>query len=345
MKRVLIIQEFIPHYRRPLYNLLAQYYDLTILHSLDNICNEDVLYKKVFLKRIKIGPFKFQKNYFKQIFQGYDFIIVMSDFHWPLNILGVFFHPKNTKYIYWGSWFTNKYFIDKLKVFFAKRADANIFYCENDRLAFYNSKVDRKKLFLANNTVEVIPRFNSSLSFQKQRILFVGTLDKRKELDVLIKAFELIIPKIETNIMLTIIGDGDCKNNLIQLTDELKINERVEFKGQINNTDTLRLYYSGAIASVSYGQAGLSVLQSLAFGVPFITKYNSISGGEKTNIIDGYNGFLCDGTIKDLSIKLLTLCENIDIARSMGQNAFNYYSENCTIEIMAKGFRDAINCT
>ena len=299
-KKVLIIQEHIPHYRKSLFNLLAIDYDLTIMHSSKVDFDEGCLYHKIFLEYIKIGPFKIQKQFFTHVFYGYDVIIAMSDFHWLLNTLGVFFHPPKTKYIFWGFWFTDKYYIDKLKVFFAKRADANIFYCEKDRQSFLIKRVDSKKLFLANNTVEVSKRINASLHFEKKRILFVGTLDKRKELNILIKAFKLIEPIIDKVIILTIIGDGICKNELMHLSQELNLTKRVEFKGQINNTDKLSLYYLDSFASVSYGQAGLSVLQSLAFGVPFITKVNAISGGEKTNIINNFNGFLCDGSVEDL---------------------------------------------
>ena len=342
-KKVLIIQEHIPHYRKSLFNLLAIDYDLTIMHSSKVDFDEGCLYHKIFLEYIKIGPFKIQKQFFTHVFYGYDVIIAMSDFHWLLNILGVFFHPPKTKYIFWGFWFTDKYFIDKSKVFFANRADANIFYCEKDRQSFLIKRVDSKKLFLANNTVEVSKRINASLHFEKKRILFVGTLDKRKELNILIKAFKLIEPIIDKVIILTIIGDGICKNELMHLSQELNLTKRVEFKGQINNTDKLSLFYLDSFASVSYGQAGLSVLQSLAFGVPFITKVNAISGGEKTNIINNFNGFLCDGSVEDLSNKILALCQNVDLAKAMGRNAYNYYSENCTIENMAKGFKEAIN--
>ena len=101
-------------------------------------------------------------------------------------------------------------------------------------------------------------------------------------------------------------------------------------------------YYAEAIVSVSFGQAGLAVLQSLAYGVPFITKRNAISGGEKTNIKDGFNGYFCEDNSEPLSQKILELCNDIQKARVLGQNAYNYYNEYCTIENMVQVFRDAI---
>ena len=67
-------------------------------------------------------------------------------------------------------------------------------------------------------------------------------------------------------------------------------------------------FYKFAYCSISYGQAGLSVLQAFAFGVPFLTTENAISGGEKHNIENGKNGFLVKGkkNFKKILIKFLT---------------------------------------
>ena len=49
-------------------------------------------------------------------------------------------------------------------------------------------------------------------------------------------------------------------------------------------------FYNRAIMSISLNQAGLSVLNSFAHGVPFVTMNNAASGGEKFNIVNNYNG-------------------------------------------------------
>ena len=120
-----------------------------------------------------------------------------------------------------------------------------------------------------------------------------------------------------------------------------KINEK-EMIGRINNTDELARYYENAIASISYGQAGLSVLQSFAYGVPYITCEDAISGGEHKNIVHKVNGLLFDNqySIEDAMHDLIL---DKDFALKLGKNAYNYYSKFCTIEEMAKGFHEAIN--
>ena len=91
------------------------------------------------------------------------------------------------------------------------------------------------------------------------------------------------------------------------------------------------------------GKAGLSVLQSFAYGVPYITKIDTISGGEANNIIDNYNGIVLDNSLFCLENELRKIMIDAEYAKELGKNAFDYYSEHCSINIMAKGFIKAIS--
>jgi len=341
--KVLILQNVIPHYRKALYNLLANDYELTIIHSGAKSVTKSDQYEEIILPARKIGPFYFQRGLIKNLYNGYDVIIAMCDFHWPEYFVPLFVRPKSIRFILWGSWLTKKYFADLLKVKFAKMADSNIYYCEQHKENFLARKVPENKAFVANNTFDAGFRIQCFINSDKCRVLFVGSLDERKENDILIRAFRNIKDKIQSNIFLSIVGEGAKMDSLVELVEVLGISEIVKFEGKITDTNILSTIYSEAVVSVSHGQAGLSVLQSLGYGVPFITKTNAISGGEKTNIIHGYNGYFCDGTLDDLENRLLELCNDLHKAREMGKNAFDYYSQNCTLEKMADGFKFAIN--
>lgn len=340
--KILILQNKILHYRKTLYNLLSQNYDVTILHSGYNSISENDIYKEIVVPVYRLGSFRIQKSVLKRTFSNeFDVIIAMADLYWINNFLALFIHHKKSKFIFWGSWFTGKYLIDRIKVFLAKKADANIFYTRNAKNSFATKGIKSQKLFTANNTFDVGDRIKSFKNPIKNKILFVGSFDRRKQLVVLIKSFKNILNSIDENINLVLIGDGDEKIEIEKLINNLNLKNRIILTGKINEPDRLREFYKEAIVSVSYGQAGLSVLQSLGFGVPFITHADAISGGEKYNIIHNKNGFFCKSQL-ELEDYLVQLCTNIDKARSMGENAYKYYSNNCTIEIMAQGFIDAI---
>jgi glycosyltransferase involved in cell wall biosynthesis len=317
------------------------YYDVTVLHS-GKASSQNEKYNEIIVPVKKVFVLNFQKGVLSEIKKNYSVIIAMSDLHWINSYIALFTRPKKVKFIWWGAWFTDKKIIDYLKVFFAKKANANIFYSKSHKDDFLKKGVSDSLLFVANNTFDVGARVKSYEEQNKNYILFVGTLNQRKQNDVLIEAFSRILYKIDKKISLIFIGKGEIFDDLKKIVSNYRIESRVIFNGEINDVEKLKTYYQKAIVSVSFGQAGLSVLQSLGYGVPFITSRNAISGGEKFNIIDGKNGFFCDNNVSDLEEKLLLMCTNNQLAQQMGKNAFDYYSENCTMENMVNGFVNAI---
>jgi len=343
MKKILILQNVIPHYRKPLYNELSRFYEVTVIHSGSRSVESTDLYHEIIIGAKRYGPFVIQSRVLKYVSgNDFDVIISMFDIRWVSNILAMLFCSKSAKFIWWGAWLTNSAVANAIRIYLSKGKYCSIFYTKEAKDQFIEAGVPEEKLFVANNTFHVPDRINCSGSEVKDRILFIGSLNKRKQVNVLLMAFGSIKEHIHSGIKLVIIGDGECLNELKKLARELFLADSVEFYGAINDPLTLQEFYKRAIVSVSYGQAGLGVLQSFAYGVPYITKQNAISGGEKTNIMDGVNGFIHLHNQKGLEGKLLLLCSDLAMAKALGQNAFNYYSEHCTIDNMVEGFRAAI---
>lgn len=227
----------------------------------------------------------------------------------------------------------------------SKKVDANIFYTQKSRIEFVKLGLNQKKTFVANNTFDVGKRIKSYENNIKNKILFVGSLDIRKQNDILVNAFANIQTKIADDIELIIIGEGNERERLLNIVENKNIKNKVRFVGKVIDTEILKDFYKEAIVSVSFGQAGLSVLQSLGYGVPFMTKENAISGGEKTNIINRENGIFCQDSQESLEYCLTEICNNIDFAKKLGEKAYFHYSEYCTIQNMNQGFLDAIENT
>jgi glycosyltransferase involved in cell wall biosynthesis len=195
---------------------------------------------------------------------------------------------------------------------------------------------------VANNTFDVGSRPKSYDNQLKNKILFVGSFDYRKRNDILVKAFSQILADIPNDIKLCFVGDGIEKEKIELLVSELGILSRVEFLGRVNDPEKLSEIYQEAIFTVSYGQAGLSVLQSLGFGVPYITSLKAISGGEISNIQQGLNGYFCDD-FNSFKMYMVKLINDLKLARLMGLQAYEYYSANCTVDNMVNGFDAALN--
>lgn len=346
MKKILIIYNYILHYRKPLFNKLCEKYDVTVIHSGSKTVNENDSYKEIITKVKQIGPFYFQSGIIKEVEKKkYDVIIALFDIRWVNTIISFYKYNKTSKFIWWGAWITDSNIANFLRLYLTKKADANIFYTNEARNDFIIRGINKSNLYVANNTFDVGPRVKSFENKIKNIILFVGSLDKRKQNDILIKAFSNIKNKISSEIKLIIVGDGLERKKLENLVLENNLNEYVSFEGKITNPEKLKEFYKQAIVSVSFGQAGLSVLQALGFGVPFLTKENAISGGEKSNIKHNQNSIFCKDQINSLENYLESICNNISFARKLGENAYNYYSNYCTIENMAQGFFDSIEET
>ena len=85
---------------------------------------------------------------------------------------------------------------------------------------------------------------------------------------------------------------------------------QLEYGIQNNDVKLLKKYYFKSFASISMGQSGLSVVQAILHGVPFICLKNCHSGGEIDNIINNETGFKCEN-----STTILKIIEEISLGK------------------------------
>ncbi|GHY02433.1 glycosyltransferase [Vibrio cholerae] len=347
-KKVLIGYNYILHYRKPFFNELAKHYDVTVLHSGEISVNENDDFSELIVPTRKLGPFFLQRKLIKECFsKEYDFVILLFDVRWVFTVLTLLLNKalfRNKKIILWGAWITKSNIANQVRMALSKMVYANVYYTAEARRDFVLLGLKPDNLYVANNTFDVENKSKSYEHDNKFRLLFVGSLDVRKNNIDLIEAYKNTLEHIPENITLTFVGDGKENEVLRSLVDRLGIADRVDFVGRLENPLELVQYYNEALVSISYGQAGLSVLQSLGFGVPFITHRDAISGGEKSNIKHGINGSFCDDRMA-LEKEIIKFANDDHLARNMGENAYNYYSRFCTIENMVQGFVDAIEHT
>jgi glycosyltransferase involved in cell wall biosynthesis len=139
-----------------------------------------------------------------------------------------------------------------------------------------------------------------------------------------------------------IIGDGPEKKYLYNLCEKLNIKNRVKFKGKILDEEILKEEFHKSLATIHPQQAGLSVLHSFSYGVPFITSRNSITGGEADNINNNFTGILYGGSIDQLKDIIIDIDSNPTKYHKMGFNAYKYYMSSRTMNNMVKNYYDSI---
>lgn len=125
--------------------------------------------------------------------------------------------------------------------------------------------------------------------------MYVGRLVKRKGVDYLIKAFAKLKNEIN-DVVLIIIGRGECRDELELLAKNLNIEDSVYFMGYVED-ELLPAYYLlcniCVVPSITYGMADpwvLVVNEAMYFGKPVIA--TDAVGAAFDMVKDGENGFM-----------------------------------------------------
>lgn len=351
--KVLLLQERFVSYRIPIYNIIAEKFDFTLAYTKKDkdIDIETLPFKSKLLSFRSLKGFKYM-NHFRKLCNNYDVVITLPHFRCINFCLVPFYWGRKYKTITWSigvrASYKRKYnikekmrFSDKLYERVMKAADANIFYTKEPIEKWVKRGHDRNKFFVAHNTVEVLKTYKETN--ERDSILFVGTLYKEKGLDVLIRVYSDVYCKYKTNDFpsLDIIGEGNEKKEMEELAKSLPASEKIHFHGAIFDEKVLSDFFGKAVICISPNQAGLSVLKSMGYGVPYATHVDAITGGEILNISDRKNGFLYK-SINELKEIIESTYTNKNNLKKMGKSAHEYYFNHTTPQNMAQGVIDAI---
>ena len=340
--KVLILYNKIFHYRVPIWNLLAEKCDLTISFS-EGQLPEGMQrnFKTFYIPYKKFGPFVWHKANIRKIASHFDVVLAYGDIMWLKYMFLPWF--SNIKVAYWtiGVTTSNGYDTkpqkDFLFRFFYKRAKALVFYSDNPIAKYVNHGFKRESLFVANNTVEVL---ETNFPVKNNYIVFIGTLHKRKGLNLLLDTYLTL--KVKCNLpKLVIVGNGPEYESTSKWINDNNMNELIEMKGNIIDPEIKANILSHALACISPKQAGLSVLECMGYGVPFVTTKDAITGGEKFNIHNNVDGIVMDNE-QQLKDVVLDIAQSPEKYIQMGKKAKEYYQVNRMPIQMAEGLWQAI---
>ena len=152
-----------------------------------------------------------------------------------------------------------------------------------------------RRIYYPERDVEVIRGVLERLGVFHNFILFVGSLEPRKNLKTLLQAYATYVTRHAGEELLVIAGGkGWLNDDLSQVAAELGIAQRVKFLGYVQEAD-LRVLYSAAKLFVYpsiYEGFGLPPLEAMACGAPVITSNTSALPevvGDAALLIDPHN--------------------------------------------------------
>lgn len=153
-----------------------------------------------------------------------------------------------------------------------------------------------------------------------KKILHVGRLGYEKNVDVIIKAFARIA-QANSELQLVIAGDGPAKNDLMKMTVNMKISDRVIFLGMVKRELLCKVYKDADVfvTTSTMETQGMVVLEAMACGLPVVgVKRYALPDLVK----NGENGYVVKpGDEKMLADRILKIMNDGVLMEKMGNNS------------------------
>lgn len=211
-----------------------------------------------------------------------------------------------------------------------------------------------RKLFNLNNPFVVIPNgIDLEVPDQAQPdskypeweemdyLLFLGRIDRKKGLDILLPAFAKVTEKYP-DLKLVIAGpDNEGYGETIRnIANTLGISHALYFPGMLEGAAKWHAYQKArGFVLTSYSENfGMTVAEAMACLCPVVIS-DKVALAEF--IRDADAGYICTTTIESASIQLLNLLENPELAREKAQKARSIAAESFDIYQVARQFLQA----
>lgn len=182
-------------------------------------------------------------------------------------------------------------------------------------------------------------------SLPPRDILYVGRLVAEKKPQLLLEAFIRVMHELPADACLKFVGAGPQQSLLQKMAADRGVEKRVLFRGHVGGYDDIRKEYQSALVSVSPGYIGLSLIQTLSFGVPMITGNDEPHAPEIEAAIEGENTLFFRSDDPDaLASSILSVFKQKESWIGRRRSISEYCAENYSVEKMAQGLSEAFGC-
>jgi glycosyltransferase involved in cell wall biosynthesis len=212
-------------------------------------------------------------------------------------------------------------------------------YEDRDRLA---ARV-RRPVFVAPNAVASRGDWSSARGGTHMNAVQVGRLVPAKKPALAIEAWLRVCHKLDSSSSLVVVGDGPMRPQLELLVAGHRYGHRVQFMGEVTDRITLNAVYADALISICAGYAGLSVTDSLGFGVPVLIADNEPHSPEIALTSSANSRFFRAGDASSLAEGILQFFADRELWVSRRSEVAEDTRRMYSIEAMVRGFLDAVH--
>ena len=368
MTKILFVHNTTMWYRRPFFKRLSEIYDVKFVFTHIQVCKDiygaDISEQ---IEGLESVNYKALKNYFGIAFglirelSKEDYDVIIGGY---LNILSFIIAKLRKKpFIIWSEgWdWPHKTFKRRLLLrvirFIVSHSDAFLVPGTKHKEFIISLGALPDKVFIMPNVSNISVKEGDYINKEKLKkklkiadkkvVLYVGRLVKRKGVDYLIKAFAKLKNEIN-DVVLIIIGRGECRDELELLAKNLNIEDSVYFMGYIED-ELLPAYYLlcniCVVPSITYGMADpwvLVVNEAMYFGKPVIA--TDAVGAAFDMVKDGENGFMVpEKDSEALYEAMKKILSDLELEEKMGKESKKIIERKFRYEHMIEGFSKAIN--
>jgi glycosyltransferase involved in cell wall biosynthesis len=301
----------------------------------------------------------------KRVMGDYD-VFVGGSWDTPSDLIETIFYflmvkLKKKPFILWREdWDWKVYSLKRRLVklfagFFGRHADAVLVPGSKHGQFFSKLGVGAEKIFImpnvSNITLKEDDYYNRDKIIQenelkeKKIVLFVGRLIDLKGVQYLLPAIAQLKEKMD-NVVLFILGDGEYREELENISQNLNLEEEVYFMGNIHN-DLLGAYYLvcnvfvlPSITTYYADACPLVVNEAMYFAKPVVT---SDAVGNTFMIKDGVNGYVVGEKNSEALCKaLFRILSDDKLEEEMGLASKKIIEDGFTYQNMMEGFHQAL---
>ena len=282
------------HYRKAVFLLMDQTFDIDYLFgaSLGDIKQMDTSLLKGKVEKTKtkrvIGRWYWQPGLVGKLFKPYNCYLLIGETRalstWLFCLLATLFGKRKRVFFWTHGWYGKETGLEKLlkKIYFRLAGGGVFLYGNYARELMIKEGFKPEKLYVIHNSLDYFQQLALRSKCERSSIykdhfgngnpvlVMIGRLNIRKHLDMLFNAVaKLKEESLVYNIVL--IGDGEDKGKLMELSKELGITEQVWFYGACYDEATnANLIYNADLCVVP-GDVGLTAIHSMMFGTPVLT--------------------------------------------------------------------------
>jgi glycosyltransferase involved in cell wall biosynthesis len=222
---------------------------------------------------------------------------------------------------------------------FLRQFDALIAYSARGAEQYAALGFSRDRIFIAPNAAAPAPKH--PLPPRPDRlsgpplVLYVGRLQPRKRLDLLIRACAALPEDMQPRLRL--VGDGPERSALEALARE--VYPRAEFAGAQFGAE-LASQFTAADLFVLPGTGGLAVQEAMSYGLPVIVAQGD---GTQDDLVRPANGWqIPPDDFESLLRTLRAALEDTPRLRRMGTESYRIVKEEINLERMVEAFVEAL---